>query len=185
VRTETQQQYVEYVNGRLPALRRLAYVLCGDRHHADDLVQQTITKLYIRWRKVSDVEHLDQYVRTMLVRAFVDEKRRPWTRVGLMAQTPERADPRAGLDDRVAEAVALRAALARVPARQQAVLILRFLCDMTVEDVAVSLDCSAGTVKSQTSRGLATLRRLLGDEQRRDFEAESAVRTEATVRKER
>jgi RNA polymerase sigma-70 factor (sigma-E family) len=163
MRTEMQQQYVEYVTGRLPALRKLAYVLCGDDHHADDLVQQTITKLYIGWRRISAVEHLDQYVRTMLVRSFVDEKRRPWTRVGLVAQLPERADTRAGLDERVAQAVAVRAALGQVPRRQQAVLILRFLCDMTVEDVAAALDCSAGTVKSQTSRGLATMRRLLGD----------------------
>lgn len=172
MRTEQQQQYVEYVTGQLPALRRLAYVLCGDSHHADDLVQQTITKLYIRWRKISDVEHLDQYVRTMVVRAFVDEKRRPWARVGLMAQLPDRPDPRAGVDERVTEAMAVRAALARVPNRQQTVLIMRFLCDMTVEDVAVALDCSTGTVKSQTSRGLATLRRLLTD-------------STSTVRKER
>ena len=165
MRTEQQQQYVEYVSGQLPALRRLAYVLCGDSHHADDLVQQTITKLYIRWRKVSDVEHLDQYVRTMLVRTFVDEKRRPWSRVGLVAQVPDRPDPRAGVDEHVTTAMAVRAALARVPDRQQTVLIMRFLCDMAVEDVATALDCSAGTVKSQTSRGLATLRRLLADSQ--------------------
>jgi RNA polymerase sigma-70 factor (sigma-E family) len=179
VRTDTQQQYVEYVTGRLPALRKLAYVLCGDSHHADDLVQQTITKLYIRWRKVSEVEHLDQYVRTMLVRTFVDEKRRSWARVGLMAEVPDRADPQAALEERVAEAVALRAALARVPGRQQVVLILRFLCDMAVEDVAAALDCSTGTVKSQTSRGLATLRRLLGDDARRESDAASRVRKEA------
>jgi RNA polymerase sigma-70 factor (sigma-E family) len=178
VRTEIQQQYVEYVTGRLPALRRLAYVLCGDSHHADDLVQQTITKLYIRWRKVSEVEHVDQYVRTMLVRAFVDEKRRPWSRVGLMAELPDRADPQAGVDERVAEAAALRVALARVPDRQQVVLILRFLCDMAVEDVAAALDCSPGTVKSQTARGLATLRRVLGDDARRESDKASRVRKE-------
>ncbi|MET7397271.1 SigE family RNA polymerase sigma factor [Dactylosporangium sp. NPDC005572] len=163
MRTEAQEQYVEYVTGRLPALRRLAYVLCGDDHHADDLVQQTITKLYVRWKRIRDVEHVDQYVRTMLVRAFVDEKRRPWARVGLVPQTPDRADPLGAVDDRVAEAVVVRAALTRVPPRQQAVLILRFLCDMPVEDVAAALDCSPGTVKSQTSRGLAAIRRVLGD----------------------
>jgi len=163
MRTESQEQYVEFVTSRLPALRKFAYVLCGDNHNADDLVQQTITKLYIRWKRIRDVEHLDQYVRTMLVRLFVDEKRRPWTRVGLVADVPDRADSRTGVDERVAQAVVVRNALAQVPSRQQAVLILRFLCDMPVEDVAAALDCSAGTVKSQTSRGLATLRRLLGD----------------------
>jgi RNA polymerase sigma-70 factor (sigma-E family) len=163
VRTETQQQYVEYVTGRLPALRKLAYVLCGDGHRADDLVQQTITRLYVRWRRISEVEHLDQYVRTMLVRAYVDEQRGPWKRVGLVPDVPDRADPGSGVADGATDAVAVRAALARVPARQRAVLILRFLCDMRVEEVAEALDCSAGTVKSQTARGLVALRRALGD----------------------
>jgi RNA polymerase sigma-70 factor (sigma-E family) len=162
VRTETQQQYVEYVTGRLPALRKLAYVLCGDGHRADDLVQQTITRLYVRWRRISEVEHLDQYVRTMLVRAFVDDRRGAWTRIGLVPDVPDRPDPRAGVADRATDAVAVRAALAQVPPRQRAVLILRFLCDMPVEEVAEALQCSAGTVKSQTARGLATLRRTLG-----------------------
>ncbi|MFG2038441.1 SigE family RNA polymerase sigma factor [Dactylosporangium sp. NPDC048998] len=163
MRTERQRQYVEYVNGRLPGLHKLAYVLCGDGHRADDLVQQTITRLYVRWRRISEVEHLDQYVRTMLVRAYVDEKRRPWARTALVADLPDRGDPGVRLDERVTDAVTVRAALERVPPRQRAVLILRFLCDMSVEDVAAALDCSAGTVKSQSARGLATLRRLLGD----------------------
>ena len=85
MKASAQQEYVDYVTGRLPTLRRLAYLLCGDEHRADDLVQQTITKLYLRWQRISGVEHLDQYVRTMLVHAFVDERRRPWARVGLVA----------------------------------------------------------------------------------------------------
>ncbi|MEE6258129.1 SigE family RNA polymerase sigma factor [Plantactinospora sonchi] len=158
MRAEAQQDYIEYVTGRLPRLRHLAYLLCGDEHRADDLVQQTITKLYVRWRRIRDVEHLDQYVRTMLLRTFLDERRRPWSRVGLLAEPPE---PPPAPDCRVEDALALRAALARVPRRQQAVLVLRFLCDLGVDEVAQILGCSAGTVKSQSSRGLATMRRLL------------------------
>ncbi|MER7001632.1 sigma factor [Dactylosporangium sp. NPDC000555] len=83
MRTEALEEYVEYVTGRLAPLRQLAFLLCGDEHRADDVVQQTIEKLYLRWPRVSAVEHLDQYVRQMLVRTFLDERRRPWARVGL------------------------------------------------------------------------------------------------------
>jgi RNA polymerase sigma factor (sigma-70 family) len=80
--------------------------------------------------------------------------------VGLMAappDTPERGEPTTDVE----EAIVLWAALARVPRRQQAVLVLRFLCDLPVDEVATMLDCSPGTVKSQTARGLATLRRFV------------------------
>jgi RNA polymerase sigma-70 factor (sigma-E family) len=153
-----EQEYVDYITGRLPALRRLAYLLHGDEHRADDLVQHTITKLYLRWERISAVEHLDQYVRTMVVRGFIEERRRPWARIGLFGQAP---DLPVEADDRVEDRLVVRAALARVPRRQQAVLVLRFLCDLSVEEVASALGCSPGTVKSQTSRGLTALRRML------------------------
>jgi RNA polymerase sigma-70 factor (sigma-E family) len=162
MRAEARQEYVEYVTARLPSLRRLAFLLCGDEHHADDLVQQAITKLYVRWRRLSGVEHLDQYVRTMVVRTFLDERRRPWSRVALAADLPDRPS---GREDRVEEFMVLRAALARVPRRQQAVLVLRFLCDRPIAEVAAMLGCTEGTVKSQTSRGLETLRRLLDNDE--------------------
>jgi RNA polymerase sigma-70 factor (sigma-E family) len=158
MQARAEQEYVEYVTGRLPMLRRLAYLLCGDEHRADDLVQQAITKLYLRWDRVSAVEHVDQYVRAMLVRGFIDERRRSWARVGLVAHVP---DTPVQPDERVEDWLVLRAALSRAPRRQQAVLVLRFLCDLSVEEVAAALGCTEGTVKSQTSRGLATMRRLL------------------------
>ncbi|MGX6607960.1 SigE family RNA polymerase sigma factor [Micromonosporaceae bacterium Da 78-11] len=151
--------YLDYVNGRMAALRRLAHLLCGDPHQAGDLVQETITKLYARWPRISQADNVDAYVRTMLVRAFLDEKRRGWWRVGLFAVAPERPAPANPVD----EQVVLRAALRQVPARQQAVLVLRFLCDLPVTDVAEILGCTPGTVKSQTSHGLNRLRQLLGE----------------------
>jgi RNA polymerase sigma-70 factor (sigma-E family) len=160
MRPEAQREYVEYVTGAMASLRRLAYILCGDEHRADDLVQQAITKLYVSWQRIRDVEHLDQYVRTMVVRGFIDERRRSWFQTKLMAappDTPDRAEHTSGVE----EAIVLRAALAKVPRRQQAVLVLRFLCDLPVDEVATMLDCSPGTVKSQTARGLATLRRYV------------------------
>ncbi|WP_250027486.1 SigE family RNA polymerase sigma factor [Paractinoplanes maris] len=151
--------YLEYVSGRIPALRRVAFLLGGDEHQADDLVQETITKLYAKWPRIAKVENVDAYVHTMLVRAFLDEKRRGWWRVSLRDKPPERPAPA----DASEEKAVLRAALDRIPARQQAVLVLRFLCDRSVADVAQLLGCSEGTVKSQTSHGLTALRRILGD----------------------
>jgi len=154
-------EYVAYVHGRTTALRRTAFLLCGDEHQADDLVQETITKLYARWPRISRADNIDAYVHTMLVRTFLDEKRRGWWKVRLGAP-PDRAAPVApahGIEERTM----LRAALSQVPPRQQAVLVLRFLCDQPVAEVARVLGCSEGTVKSQTTHGLTALRRVLGD----------------------
>ena len=152
--------YLSYVNGRLTAMRRIAHLLCGDPDQADDLVQETITKLYARWPRVSQADNVDAYVHTMIVRAFLDEKRRGWWRVGLFASTPDRVTaPQPPVEERTM----LRAALTRVPARQRAVLVLRFMCDLPIAEVAEILGCSPGTVKSQTSHGLSRLRQILGD----------------------
>ncbi len=153
-------EYEAYVHGRLPALRRLAYLLTGDDHQADDLVQEAITKVYVKWDKVRVTENIDAYVHSIVVRTFLDEKRRGWWRVRLSDALPDRPAP---VDVLIDERTMLRAALAKVPPRQQAVLVLRFLCDRPVSEVAQILNCSEGTVKSQTSHGLSALRRLLGD----------------------
>jgi RNA polymerase sigma-70 factor (sigma-E family) len=163
MRDGSEAEYVDYVTARIPALRRLAYLLAGDEHRADDLVQQTITTLFVKWHRAKNADHIDRYVRTMLVRTFLDERRLAWARVRLFRDTPEPAPVEAGggVEDRQV----VRAALARVPRRQQAVLVLRFFYDLPVDEVAGMLGCSAGTVKSQTSRGLATLRRLLDEQE--------------------
>jgi len=170
MRDGSEEEYVDYVTTRIPALRRLAYLLAGDAHRADDLVQQTITTLYVKWRRAQAADHLDAYVRTILVRTYVDERRLAWARVRLFRETPE---PPPFADDGAEDRQILRAALSQVPRRQQAVLVLRFFYDLSVDEVAAMLGCSGGTVKSQTSRGLATLRRLLGEQ---DFAGYSAVR---------
>ncbi|GAA2605276.1 SigE family RNA polymerase sigma factor [Paractinoplanes durhamensis] len=154
------EEYVEYVAAKIPSLRRLAYVLAGDPHRADDLVQQTITTLFVKWRRAQTADNLDAYVRTMLVRTFLDEKRLAWARVRLFRELPE---PPPFSDGGIEDRQVVRAALGQVPRRQRAVLVLRFFYDLPVEEVAGALGCSAGTVKSQTARGLATLRRLLGE----------------------
>lgn len=167
MRADSEQDYVEFVTARLPALRRLAWLLCGDEHRGDDLVQQAITSLYVRWPRMETVANPDQYVRRMLINAFLDERRRAWSRVRLLGDLPEPPPADApGVEDREL----LRAALAKVPPKQRAVLVLRFLCDLPVAEVADIVNCSVGTVKSQTSHGLANLRRLLADSNNSDSE---------------
>jgi RNA polymerase sigma-70 factor (sigma-E family) len=169
MRDGSEEEYVDYVTARIPALRRLAYLLAGDEHRADDLVQQTITTLYVKWRRAQAADHLDAYVRTMLVRTFADERRLAWARrVRLFRETPE---PPPFEDGGIEDRQVVRAALSRLPRRQQAVLVLRFFHDLSVDEVAGTLGCSSGTVKSQTSRGLATLRRLLGERELAGYSA--------------
>jgi RNA polymerase sigma-70 factor (sigma-E family) len=148
----------EYAAARIPALRRLALVLCQDWHAADDLVQVTLTRLCVHWSKVAAAEHPDAYVRSMLVREFVRQRRSPWARrVSVAQQLPEGAASAADLEG----LFDLRAAVAGLPPRQRAVLVLRFFCDLSVEESAGVLGCTPGTVKSQTAKALATLRRTL------------------------
>jgi RNA polymerase sigma-70 factor (sigma-E family) len=151
--------YREYVGGRLDQLRRTAYLLCGDWHTADDLVSTALVKLLRHWSRVSAMDNVDAYVRRVLLRAWLDERRRPWRREQSRAQVPETA-ARAGYD--VADRMAVLALLAELPARRRAVLVLRFFCDLSVEETAEALGCSSGTVKSQTARALDALRTRLG-----------------------
>lgn len=158
MRREWEQEYVDYVSGRLSALRRLAYVLCADWHRADDVVQSAVTKLYVAWPRAKKAGNVDGYVRAMLVNAFLDERRRGWARVGLPGSLPE---PRAAPETDHGERDLLRSALYRLAPRQRAVLVLRFYCDLSVDAVAEMLGCAPGTVKSTTAQGLAAMRRIL------------------------
>jgi RNA polymerase sigma-70 factor (sigma-E family) len=152
-------EFLAYVRGRAGALRRSAYLLCGDAHQADDLVQETLTSVYSRWARVSQADNIDAYVHRILVRTFINERRRGWWKVRLFgAAAPEKAQTGTGPEDREV----LRAALSRLTPNQQAVLVLRYLCDRSVADVAMLLGCSEGTVKSQTSHALTAMRKILG-----------------------
>lgn len=171
MRTQDEDDFVEYVTARLPVLRRVATQLAGDAHRGDDLVQQAITRLYTRWRRVSRTEHLDAYVYKILLRVYLDERRLRWSTVRLGTSPADLAhrvaadratagveDPATGVGDRML----LREALALLPPKQRAAVVLRFLADRSIEEVAEILNVSSGTVKSQTHDGLTALRRLLG-----------------------
>ena len=152
-------EYTDFVRVRLSYWRRTAYLMCGDWDRGDDVVQRTLTELYRKWPRARRADNLDALVRTMLLRRTIEERRLGWSRVRLSAELPEPSAP-AGPDP--SERLTLMTALRRIAPRQRAVLVLRFFQDLTVEDTAAALGCSEGTVKSQTSKGLATLRRLLG-----------------------
>jgi RNA polymerase sigma-70 factor (sigma-E family) len=158
VRDELKREYAEYFQVRMPHLRRLAAMLCGDAHRGDDIVQSAATTLYMRWKHVRSAGNLDAYVRRAVVNAFLSEQRRPWARVALTDTLPDRpVDAELPADERLV----VRAAVRRLPPKQQAVIVLRFVCDLPVAEVAELLDCAEGTVKSQTADGLAALRRYL------------------------
>lgn len=158
-----EQEFAEYFAARRDAVRRSAYLLCGDWHRADDFAQTAFVSLHRRWRKIRDRGALDAYVRRTLVRAVIDESRRPWRRERFTDEVPDVPAAGTEIGDTVAVRSALLGALRKVPPRQRAVLVLRFLEGLDVQGVAASLGCTEGTVKSQTARGLATLRAELGD----------------------
>lgn len=159
MRATDEAEYKAYAGARMRELRRTAFLLCGDWHHADDVVQAVFTKLYLNWGKVQRHDRLDAYVRTMLVRATFDRRRRlSWRREVSWAEPPE--VPARG-DSSVDDRLLLFDALAKMPPRQRAVVVLRFWEDLDVAETAHVLGCSEGTVKSQSARGLAKLRELL------------------------
>jgi RNA polymerase sigma-70 factor (sigma-E family) len=144
--------------------------MCGDWHLAEDLTQTTFTKLYRVWPRIERHDAMDQFSRKVLLRAFLDERRRPWRRE--FATTPESETFDTATYDRTPDdGPALRAALARLPARQRAVLVCRFWLDLSVEQTAEAMGSPTGTVKSQTARGLAALRHLLEAAEREVGEA--------------
>jgi RNA polymerase sigma-70 factor (sigma-E family) len=134
--------------------------MCGDWHQADDLVQTALTKLYVAWRRVRNNEAPDAYARQILTRCFLDERRRPWRRESPVEVLEDHAASTEGAD---AGALDLRNALATLPPRQRATVVLRFWADASVTETAHALGCSEGTVKSQTARAINTLRSLLND----------------------
>lgn len=154
--TERGEGFAAYFASRSGAMRGTAFLLCGDWHRAEDLVLTAFVKLFRAWHRIAAREKLDAYTRQILVRTFLDETRGGFLRREKpSADHVDRAAPEAGgVEDRLL----LVRALADLPARQRATLVLRFWEDMSVEDTAKSMRCSVGTVKSQTVRGLDSMR---------------------------
>ena len=143
------------------ALRRTAFLLSGDWFLADDLVQDALIRIYGVWPRIERSGDVGAYARRVLLNLYLDYRRRPWRRERPTDRVPDHVSPAHGNVD---ERDKLLAALRRVPPRQRAVLVLRFWEDLSVEQTAATLGTSAGNVKSQTSRGLSTLRTALVDQ---------------------
>jgi len=151
------EEFTAYVRDRRAHLYRAAYLLCGDEHRAEDIVQLTLSKVYAAWRKVRKADSVDAYVRRVLVNSHLDEGRRPWRRerAGEIVDRPAPSGPDTeDLDE-------LWTALRALPAGQRRVVVLRHYWGLSVEETAADLGISTGTVKSQTSAALASLRRAL------------------------
>jgi RNA polymerase sigma-70 factor (sigma-E family) len=166
--------FEDYVRARSTALLRTAYLLTGDRGHAEDLLQSVLTKVARRWSGIA--ESPDAYVRRALANtAYNRWRRRRPTETSLDRDKPSTYDAIAVIDLRDQ----LVRGLMRLPRRQRAVLVLRYFDDLSEQETAVALGCSVGTVKSQASRGLARLRGLVTDNDNNDdHPALAGVRTD-------
>ena len=152
------EDFRAFVTARSPSLLRTAYLLTGDRGLAEDLLQDALTKAYRHWGRIRDRGSCEAYVRKIVL----NERRSRWHRrssTEVVGAVPDR--PASDAVSAYAERDALWRALAEMPPRMRAVLVLRYWEDLSEADTAELLDCSAGTVKSQASRGLARLRELL------------------------
>lgn len=154
-RADREEAYVEFVTARRAHLLRVAYALCGDWHRAEDLLQTALVKLYVAWPRVRRGSGPEPYVRTILVRANIDESRRPWRREQATEHLPEPAAS-TGLD--VADRSELVSALQELPPSERAAVLLRHWLGLSVAETAESMGVREGTVKGYTSRGLEQLR---------------------------
>lgn len=155
-RADRDADFTAYLRGRQPALLRTAYLLTGDRHQAEDVLQTALAKLYLSWDRVRDEGAIDGYVRRILVNETTSLWRRSWRRHEVASPTL----PEAGVDQAYDDGTgaALWELVQGLPSRARAVLVLRYYEQLSERETAETLGVSVGTVKSQTSRALAALR---------------------------
>src|ERR1700677_853886 len=160
MKAELDGEFRDFMHARWPAMVRLAYALTGDPGHAEDVAQTAFARAYASWPKVRRTGNPDAYVRKILVNENLNRFRKHRVAERL---TDSLTDSLAGAGTADAtreydERAALIAALQRLGPRQRAVVVLRYWMGLTEAEAAIALDCSVGTVKSQASRALATLR---------------------------
>ncbi len=161
-RQDLEDEFRDFVNARSAALLRTAFLLAGDWATAEDLLQTALTKTYLAWKRLGKIEAVEPYARRVLVNTATSWWRRRWHGERPTEFLPERAAPD-HTEEQLERDVLWRHVKA-LPARQRAVLVLRFYEDMSEAQTAAMLNISAGTVKSQTSRALGTLRQRLAAE---------------------
>jgi RNA polymerase sigma-70 factor (sigma-E family) len=159
VRTEDSAAFADFVSREQAALLRLAVLLTGDRGHAEDLVQTALLKTYRHWRRICAGGAPGPYVRRVLVTSHTSWRRRLMTTEQVVDTLPDSADLRSAPADPDED---LRAALRALPPRMRTAVVLRYYADLSEEQAATAMGCSASTVNTHTARGLARLRELLG-----------------------
>jgi RNA polymerase sigma-70 factor (sigma-E family) len=155
----TDAGFSEYVAAHADQVRFTAYLLCGDWHEAEDLAQTALVRLYLAWERIDRTEPINSYVRKIVTRTYLNARRRLWRRLERLTSAPPEPPPQAAAAPE--QRMLLMWALAQVPRRQRAALVLRYWEDLSLAETADVLGCSVGTVKSQCARGLERLRELL------------------------
>ncbi|MET7397473.1 SigE family RNA polymerase sigma factor [Dactylosporangium sp. NPDC005572] len=151
-------EFVDYARVAAPRLRRTAYLLCQDWHLAQDLTQTALAKLFVHWGRIHRRDSPDAYARKVLLRVFLDHQRRSSSHEVVVDRVADGPAPGGQPELRLT----LIEALSRIPARDRAILVLRYWEDQSIDTVADLLGVSVPTVKSQSARGLSRLRSLLG-----------------------
>jgi RNA polymerase sigma-70 factor (sigma-E family) len=155
--------FAEFVAARSASLHRAAYLMVGDVGLAQDLVQEALTKTYVAWPRLRDPGKADAYTRKAITTTAISWfRRKSWYGERATGALPEGSE--SGHAEQVAVRASLMQALAQLPPRQRAVVVLRFYEDLTEAQTAAVLGCAVGTVKSQGSAALAKLRDLMGDQ---------------------
>jgi RNA polymerase sigma-70 factor (sigma-E family) len=153
------EEFIEFAAVVRPRLRRTAFLLCGDWHTAEDLAQTTLTKVFGSWRRIRKKDAADSYATRVLVNTYLAERRRKRVGEVLTDTLPDRPVQPQAPETRMM----VIGALATLPPRARAVVVLRYWSDLSVGQVAAMLGCSEGNVKSQSARALEALRVLLGE----------------------
>ncbi|MDO0912143.1 SigE family RNA polymerase sigma factor [Streptomyces sp. DT2A-34] len=157
-------EYAEFAAARAGHLYRSACLLtAGDTHLAEDLVQEALGRIYVRWGRVSGVDNPAGYAQTVLTRAFLTHQRRRSSTERATDAIPDRAAADGGHGD-VSLRLTLLQALARLPAKDRAVVVLRYWEDRSVEETADALNASSAAVRTRCTRALGRLRELLGED---------------------
>lgn len=160
-RVDAEADYREFASARAAQLFRLAFLMCGDWHEAEDLVQTTLASLFVAWNRVRRRNTMDTYARRVLVNAFLSQRRLRRSRETPIAQFADVRAPAVDADLRLT----LVAALRQLPPRSRAVVVLRYLEDHSIDSVAELMGATPAAVKSLNTRGLARLRELLSRDQ--------------------
>ena len=155
----TERSFEQFADESTPVLFRTAWVLTGDRHLAEDLVQEALARVFVKWNGVARIESPVAYTRTTMMHLFLSGRRRMASREVVTDRLPDR-----GAEVEVDAAIALREALSRLPASDRAVLVLRHLCGLSVSEVAHDLGISEGAVRTRTHRAGRRLRAVLGED---------------------